>query len=75
MTEDIASQSLYDYHLNWLVGVLHDSKEDDPLLFSEHIDEVLKDLLPNEKEQVLNYINQLSKDRTLPKGQQKKEQV
>lgn len=46
MTEDISTQSLYEYHLNWLVGVLHDSKEDDPLFFSEKIDEVLKDLLP-----------------------------
>jgi hypothetical protein len=35
----------------------------------------LEDLLVDEKAQVLNYIEQLSKDRTLPKGQQKKEQV
>jgi hypothetical protein len=75
MTEDIGVQSLYDYHLNWLVGVLHDSKEDDPVKFSEDIDAVLQDLLPGEKEQVLNYIDQLSKDRTIPKGLQKKEQV
>lgn len=75
MTEDIAAQSLFDYHLNWLVGVLHDSKEDDPVVFSERIDDVLQDLLPSEKQQVLNYIDQLSKDRTIPKGMQKKEQV
>jgi hypothetical protein len=52
MTEDISAQSLYDYHLNWLVGVLHDSKEDDPVMFSERIDGVLQDLLAEEKEQV-----------------------
>jgi hypothetical protein len=75
MTEDISAQSLYDYHLNWLVGVLHDSKEDDPVMFSERIDGVLQDLLAEEKQQVLNYIDQLSKDRTLAKGLQKKEQV
>lgn len=34
MTEEIALQGLLDYHLNWLVGILHDSKEDDPIFYS-----------------------------------------
>jgi hypothetical protein len=57
------------------VGILHDAKEDDPLFFDEKIGDVLKDLLPEEKSLVLKYIDQLSKDRTLPKGLQKKEHV
>jgi hypothetical protein len=57
------------------VGVLHDAKEDDPALFGQEIDGVLQDLLKEEKEQVLKYIDQLSKDRTLPKGEQKREHV
>lgn len=32
--------------MNWLVALLHDSKEDDLMMYSENIDEVLKDLLP-----------------------------
>ena len=59
MTEEIAEQSLQDYHLNWLVGVLHDSQEDDPMLYGEKIEEVLQDLLPEEREVVIRYINQL----------------
>ena len=58
-----------------MVGVLHDAKEDDPLLFDEKIGDILKDLLQEERDLVLKYIDQLSKDRTLPKGQQKKEHV
>ncbi len=49
MTEEIAEQGLLEYHLNWLVGILHDAKEDDPTFYSERIDEVLKDLLNEEK--------------------------
>lgn len=75
MTEEIQEQSLFEYHLNWLVGILHDAKEDDPILYSEKIDEILKDLLQEEKDLTKTYIDQLSKDRTLPKGQQKKEHV
>lgn len=72
MTEEIQEQSLFEYHLNWLVGILHDAKEDDPILYSEKIDEILKDLLQEEKDLTKTYIDQLSKDRTLLKGQQKK---
>jgi hypothetical protein len=35
------------YHLTWLLGILHDNKEQNPLLFSEKIDFVLQDLFPN----------------------------
>jgi hypothetical protein len=34
MTEEITEQSLLEYHLNWLVGILHDAKEDDPMFFT-----------------------------------------
>ena len=33
MTEEIVEMCLIEYHLNWLVGILHDAKEDDPLLY------------------------------------------
>jgi hypothetical protein len=38
------------------------------LLYSEKIDDFLQDLLPEEKKQVLDYIDQLSKDKTLSNG-------
>ena len=50
--------------MNWLVGLLHDTKEDAVVTYSERIDDVLKDLLPEEKKQVLHYIDQLTSDDT-----------
>ena len=46
-----------DYHLSWLVGILHDDKEIDPLLYSEKIDYIVQDLLPSERKKVIQYID------------------
>ena len=35
--------------LQLAVGVLHDTKEDDPVLYGEKIDEVSEDLLPKSR--------------------------
>lgn len=56
------------YHMGWLIGIMHDDKEHDPLLFSEKIDKVIEDLLPHEKKMVLQYIDDLSSDKQLTKG-------
>lgn len=32
--------------MSWLVGLLHDTKEDGLIIYSERIEEVLRDLLP-----------------------------
>lgn len=74
-TEHIKHQKISDYHMTWLVGLLHDTKEDDFLTYSERIDDVLKDLLPAEKEKVISYIDQLTSDESLSKGQKKKQQI
>ena len=62
LTEAIKNQTISDYHMNWLVGVLHDAKEDDLFTYNEEIDDVLVDLLPEEKTRVLLYIDQLTSD-------------
>lgn len=54
--------------MGWLIGIMHDDKEHDPLLFSEKIDKVIEDLLPHEKKMVLQYIDDLSSDKQLTKG-------
>lgn len=46
LTEEIKNQRISDYHMSWLVGILHDAKEDDLITYSENIDDVLVDLLP-----------------------------
>ena len=61
--------------MNWLVGLLHDTKEDNLITYSERIDDVLKDLLPEEKKQVLDYIDQLTSDDSESKGKKKRDQV
>ena len=61
--------------MNWLVGVLHDAKEDDLMTYNEEIDDVLADLLPEEKARVLLYIDQLTSDETLSKGMKKAQQI
>jgi hypothetical protein len=43
--------------MSWLIGILHDVKEDNPILYGEKIDDVLQDLLPIEKQKAKQYIN------------------
>jgi hypothetical protein len=38
LTEEIQEQSLMEYHMNWLLGILHDDKEEDPVYYGAHID-------------------------------------
>lgn len=59
----------------WLIGILHDSKEDNPVEYGSNIDDVLQDLLTDEAAKTKKYIDQLSSDKSLSKGQQKREQV
>jgi len=61
--------------MNWLLGILHDTKEDDVVKFSSKIDDVLADLLPDEKKKVLEYIDQLTSDEWLSSGEKKKDQI
>ena len=35
--------------MGWLLGILHDDKEQNPLLYSERINWVIQDLLPREQ--------------------------
>ena len=35
LTEAIKNQTISDYHMNWLVGVLHDAKEDDLMTYND----------------------------------------
>ena len=46
MCEEILDQTMEQYHMGWLIGILHDDKEHDPLLFNDKIDYVIEDLLP-----------------------------
>lgn len=64
-----------EYHQCWLLGILHDNKEQNPVLFSERIDYVLKDLFPKEQEDIKRYVDQLTSDKTLNKGEQKRAQI
>lgn len=48
--------------MTWLVGLLHDTKEDDLVTYSEQIEDVLQDLMPAEKEKVMTYIDQLTSE-------------
>jgi hypothetical protein len=75
LTEEIKNQKIGDYHMTWLVGLLHDTKEDDLFIYSDRIDDVLKDLLPQEKEKVMRYIDQLTSDESLSKGEKKRDQI
>ena len=75
LTEQITNQRIGDYHMTWLVGLLHDTKEDDLLKYSESIDEILSDLLPTEKQVVMKYIDQLTSDEWLSKGEKKLDQI
>jgi hypothetical protein len=61
--------------MTWLVGLLHDTKEDDLFTYSDRIEDVLRDLLPEEKKQVMNYIDQLTSDESLSKGEKKQDQI
>jgi hypothetical protein len=45
------------------------------VLFSERIDFVLKDLLPKEQQDMKKYIDLLTSDKTLNKGEQKRAQI
>jgi hypothetical protein len=75
VSEEIMDQTMDEYHQCWLVGILHDNKEHDPVLFSERIDYVLKDLFPKEQQAIKKYIDILTSDKTLNKGQQKRAQI
>ena len=68
MCEEILDQNMEQYHMGWLIGILHDDKEHDPLLYSEKIGAIIEDLLPEEKKNVIKYIDELSSDKQLPKG-------
>ena len=61
--------------MTWLVGLLHDTKEDDLVTYSEKIEEVLIDLLPEQKEKVLTYIDQLTSEEWKSKGEKKEDQI
>lgn len=61
--------------MSWLVGLLHDTKEDGLIIYSERIEEVLRDLLPEESKQVMRYIDQLSSDEFMTKGEKKRSQI
>ena len=61
--------------MTWLVGLLHDTKEDDLQIYSQRIEDVLKDLLPQEKKKVMDYIDQLTSDQSLTKGEKKRDQI
>jgi hypothetical protein len=45
------------------------------LLFSEKIGWVIQDLTPNEQQKILKYIDELTSNKTLTKGEQKREQL
>ena len=47
--EEILDQTMEQYHMGWLLGILHDNKEQNPLLYSERINWVIQDLLPREQ--------------------------
>ena len=61
--------------MTWLVGLLHDTKEDDLLQYTEAIEDVLVDLLPEEKAKVISYIDQLTSEEWLSKGEKKADQI
>jgi len=61
--------------MTFLVGLLHDTKEDDLIKYSEDIDTVLIDLLPEEQERVKTYIDQLTSKEWLSKGEKKQDQI
>lgn len=61
--------------MSWLVGLLHDTKEDDFITYSERIEDVLKDLLPEQRKTVMKYIDQLTSDDSLTKGEKKRDQI
>lgn len=67
-SEEIIDQNMDEYHQCWLLGILHDNKEHNPVLYSERIDYVLKDLYPFEQEKMKNYVDILTSDKTLSKG-------
>lgn len=66
---------MLEYHQCWLLGILHDNKECDAKLYHTRIEYVLKDLLPKEREDIKHYVNLLTPDPALPKGERKKYQV
>ncbi len=66
--EEILDQTMQQYHMCWLLGILHDNKEQDPVLFSEKIDWVLEDLRPEEQKMMHQYIDELTSNKTLSKG-------
>ncbi len=66
--EEILDQTMDQYHMGWLLGILHDNKEQNPVVYSEKIDYVLQDLLPGEKKKMLQYIDELSSNKILSKG-------
>jgi hypothetical protein len=54
--------------MTWLVGLLHDTKEDSLQIYSDRIDDVLEDLTAAEQKTVKGYIDQLTSDELLSKG-------
>jgi hypothetical protein len=75
MVEEILDQCMEDYHMGWLLGILHDNKERDPLLYGEKIGWVIEDLKKDEQKKILQYIDELSSDKFLSKGEQKRAQL
>jgi hypothetical protein len=63
------------YHMGWLLGILHDNKEQNPVLFSERIDWVLQDLTPQEQKKMKSYIDVLTSNKAEGKGEQKRQQL
>jgi hypothetical protein len=69
LTEEIESQDYLDYHLTWLTGVLKDLPALFPDQYRDRIDEVLQELKTEEAVRVKRYVEQLSGDPRLPKGE------
>lgn len=61
--------------MTWLVGLLHDTKEDHLIAYSEKIEDVLVDLHPEERKKVLLYIDQLTSEEWKSKGEKKEDQI
>lgn len=69
LTEEIESQDYLDYHLTWLTGVLKDLPALFPDQYRDRIDEVLQELKTDEAERVKKYVEQLSGDPRLARGE------
>ena len=54
--------------MGWLLGILHDNKEQNPTIYAQMIDWVVNDLFLEEQKEIKLYVDLLSSDKSLKKG-------